>query len=334
MWRTRLISGFYLNAIQELLRLILAVRLLVCPALAFDVLWAHTLRTGLEKQPHSVSHPFIRHPLPHLPLQSPPAPSPIQASKRCFTRTLKGGDGDTLFTLQKTGYCVNSALRGDIQMTVKRDVLIKISSFFNGKKKITVSFVSASEAWSPGAVVTQPCSVKFSCCWYKICLWNLYSSLGTLTSFNLACCQSLAQSICGWLIRVWSWRITPTGWWLPYHWISCSYGSLKQVSAFGYRQPFQRASRLGERGGWQKGKNRKTSRLVFLPPPGPPTPLRDMKSLAEEKKNKENKQNKDTTASDGAFCERCPPPLFFKWSALHLAMYPSNSHRCLFSELH
>lgn len=64
----------------------------------------------------------------------PPAPSPIQASKRCFTQTLKGRDGDTLFTLQKTGYCVNSALRGDIEMTVKRDVLIKISGFFNGKK--------------------------------------------------------------------------------------------------------------------------------------------------------------------------------------------------------
>lgn len=33
----------YLNAIQELFRLVLPVRLLVCPTLAFDVLWANTL---------------------------------------------------------------------------------------------------------------------------------------------------------------------------------------------------------------------------------------------------------------------------------------------------
>lgn len=55
----------HLNAIQELFRLILAIRFLICPALAFDVLWAHTLRTGLEKAT-SLCHPFIHgHPLSH-----------------------------------------------------------------------------------------------------------------------------------------------------------------------------------------------------------------------------------------------------------------------------
>lgn len=50
-----LIWRLHLDAVEELLRLILAIRLLVRPALAFDVRWAHTLRTGLKERHPSIT---------------------------------------------------------------------------------------------------------------------------------------------------------------------------------------------------------------------------------------------------------------------------------------
>lgn len=145
----RMNERLYLNPIQELFRLILAIRLLICPALAFDVLWAHTLRTGLEKAT-SLHHPFIHdHPLSHTPIH--PSLRGLQnthSHRQSWRRNVHP---------PKDRIPCESIPPRDSQMTVKRDVLIKISVFLIDR---TMSFVTFSNSALQSPVVsynTWPC---------------------------------------------------------------------------------------------------------------------------------------------------------------------------------
>lgn len=139
----RMNERLYLNAIQELFWLIFAIRLLICPALSFDVLWAHTLRTGLKKAT-SLHHPFIHgHPLSHTPIH--PSLHGLQntdSQRQSWRHNVHPPKGRIS--------CESSPPR-DSQMTVKREALIKISVFLIDQ---TMSFVTVSNSALQSPVVS------------------------------------------------------------------------------------------------------------------------------------------------------------------------------------
>lgn len=101
-------SGLYLNSIQELFRLVLAVGLLVCPTLAFDVLRAHTLReghyTGGERETHQPLSIILSSHIPsHISLFS----FSFEGFKTVlYIASQRGGDKDMIY-FQMTGYSQN-----------------------------------------------------------------------------------------------------------------------------------------------------------------------------------------------------------------------------------
>lgn len=151
----------YLNAIQELFRLILAIRLLVRPALAFDVLWAHTLRTGL-KEATSLYHPFIHdRPLSHAPIDRSLHGLQNTDSRR---RSWRRG----VHPPKDRKWCESSPPR-DSQTTVKRDALIKISVFLTDP---TMSLVTVSNSALQSPVVSYDTVVAV----VVLCVQRCYSA--------------------------------------------------------------------------------------------------------------------------------------------------------------
>lgn len=150
----RMNERLYLNAIQELFRLILAIRLLICPALAFDVLWAHTLRTGLEKAA-SLYHPFIH----DCPLSHPPIHPSLHGLQNTDSR--RQSWRHDVHPPKGRISCESSPPR-DSQMTVKRDALIKISVFLIDQ---TMSFVTDSNS------ALQSPAVSYNT-WLRLCHCN------------------------------------------------------------------------------------------------------------------------------------------------------------------